>query len=113
MDNEIYAVERDDYAAFIGQLNKNLMDVVEKRDEDTLTLQIFSQKTNKHLCSRVITLEDGNEEYFIFNYPDSDERIAPKPVMKITLETKEEVQEFFNILNKIELEAHKNDGTLS
>ena len=44
--------------------------------------------------------------------PDNDERIEPKGVMKLTLNTKEEVQAFINILNKVQAEAHKNDGNL-
>lgn len=107
MDNNIYEVERDDYAGFIGQLNKQMMDV-EQFYEDTLTImKIKSKKTGKHLCTRVIT-EEGEEHYYVFNMPDDDERIAPKPVMKITLNDKEEVQAFFDAINKLQLEAKKD-----
>ena len=51
------------------------------------------------------------EHYFIFNMPEDNERIAPKPVMKVTLETKEEVQTFFDILNKIQ-RGENNDRNI-
>ena len=111
MDNSIYEVERDEYAGFIGQLNKQMMDV-EQFYEDKLTfMKIKSKKTGKHLCTRIIT-EDGEEYYYVFNMPDDEERIAPKPVMKITLDNKEDVQSFFNALNKLQLEAKENAGDI-
>ena len=98
MNNSIYEVNRDEYAGFIGQLNKQMMDV-EQFYEDKLTImKIKSKKTGTHLCTRMIT-EDGEEYYYIFNMPDDSERVAPKPVMKITLDNKEDVQAFFNALN--------------
>ena len=56
--------------------------------------------------------EDGEEYYYVFNMPDDDERIAPKPVMKITLDNKEDVQAFFDALNKLQLEAKKDAGNI-
>jgi len=55
-------------------------------------------------------LQDDNEsiKYYIYELPPASDRIAAKPIHKITLETRDEVQAFFNILNKI-----KNDRTLS
>ena len=108
MDNSIYEVERDDYAGFIGQLNKSMCDVEQFYEEDMTVIKIKSKKTGTHLCTRIIP-QASNEHYFIFNMPLDEERIEPKPVMKITLDTKEEVQSFFNALNKIQSEAHKND----
>ena len=111
MDNSIYEVGRDEYVGFIGQLNKEMMDV-EQYYEDKLTImKIKSKNTGIHLCTRIIT-EDGEEYYYVFNMPADDERITPKPVMKITLENKEEVQAFFDALNKLQLEAKKNAGNI-
>ena len=111
MDNSIYEVERDDYAGFIGQLNKEMMDVEQFYEENMTVVKIKSKNTGIHLCTRIIP-DDDVEHYYIFNMPTDDERVAPKPVMKITLESKEEVQSFFDALNKIQLEAHKNDGDI-
>ena len=103
MDNSIYEVERNDYVAFIGQLNKSLMDTEEYAFQDCTFLKVLSKKTGTHLCTRVIDHKDNdNEKYFIFNYPEESESIPPKPVMHITLNTIEEVQHFFDALNKIQ-----------
>ena len=101
MSNDIYEVTRDEYAGFIGQLNKQMCDV-EQYFEDGLTImKIKSKITGIHLCTRIIS-DNGEEHYYVFNMPINEERIAPKPVMKINLDTKEAVQEFFNVLNRIQ-----------
>lgn len=107
MDNSIYEVNRDEYAGFIAQLNKQKCDV-EQFYEDTMTvIKIRSKATNTHLCTRIIP-ESGEEHYYVFNMPLDEERVEPKPVMKVTLDSKEEVQAFFDAINKMQLEAKKN-----
>ena len=101
MYNDIYEVDRDDYAGFIGQLNKTMMDVEQKYEEHITRISIFSKKTNTLLCTRIIT-DEGEEKYFVYDMPLEEERIAPKPVMKITLDSKEQVQAFFDALNKLQ-----------
>ena len=108
MDNSIYEVERDDYAGFIGQLNKKMMEVEQYYGQDMTIVKIKSKTTGIHLCTRIIP-DEGEQHYYIFNMPLDEERVAPKPVMKINLNTKEEVQTFFNALNKLQQEAHKDD----
>lgn len=105
MDNSIYEVERDDYAGFLGQLNKQMMDVEQYYEEDMTIIKIKSKNTGTHLCTRIIP-QNGEEHYFIFNMPADNERVEPKPVMKITLDNKEDVQAFFNALNKMQQEKH-------
>ena len=39
--------------------------------------------------------------------PRPEERAAAKPVMKVTLESQEEVQAFFDALNKLQQEKKK------
>ena len=111
MDNSIYEVERDEYVGFLSQLNKQMMDVEQFYEEDLTIMKIKSKKTGTHLCTRIISA-DGPEHYYVFNMPDDDERIAPKPVMKVTLNNKEEVQAFFNALNKLQLEAKDHAGNI-
>lgn len=107
MDNSIYEVTRDEYAGFIGQLNKQMCDVEQFFEDGMTIMKIKSKATGTHFCTRIIP-EDDIEHYFIFNMPEDNERIAPKPVMKVTLETKEEVQAFFDALNKLQ-KGDKND----
>ena len=108
MDNSIYEVERDDYAGFIGQLNKEMMDVEQYYEQDMTIVKIRSKTTGIHLCTCIIP-DEGKEHYYVFNMPLDEERVKPKPVMKINLNTKEEVQAFFNALNKLQQEVHKDD----
>ena len=110
MDNSIYEVTRDEYVGFIGQLNKEMMDVEQYYEEDLTIMKIRSKNTGIHLCTRIIS--DESEHYYVFNMPADDERIAPKPVMKVTLNSKEEVQKFFDALNKLQLEAKENAGDI-
>ena len=83
------------------------MDVEQKYERENTTINFYSKKTNKLLCARNIP-QDGIETYFVFNMPDDDERVQPKAIRQIKLETKEEVQAFFNALNKV-LKENKND----
>ena len=110
MNNSIYEVERDEYVGFLGQLNKTMMDVEQYYEEDLTIMKIRSKNTGIHLCTRIIS--DEGEHYYIFNMPSDDERITPKPVMKITLDNKEDVQAFFNALNKLQSEAKENAGNI-
>ena len=111
MDN-IYEVEKDDYITFIGQLNKNLMDVELFHTENYTWVKVISKKTKKLLCTRGINPECEQELYYIYNYPDDDERCEPKAVCKIKLESREEVQAFFDAISKLQKEAKENAGTV-
>ena len=107
MNNEIYEVERDDYVGFLYQLNKEKMDVEEYDYPEGHIIKLKSKKTGKHLTTRIIDDEKHEEHYYVFNMPDDDERVEPKGVIKVTLNSKEEVQTFFDALNKLQLEAKK------
>lgn len=102
MDNSIYEVEREDYKNFLEQLNTEKMHKEESWLEQVHIVKIISNTTNTHLCSRISDSELKEEHYYIFNYPNDDERITPKPVCKINLDTREEVQTFFNALSKLQ-----------
>ena len=91
MDNSIYEVDMEDYKNFLEQLDTTKMHKEEAWMEQVHIIKIISNKTNKHLCSRISDDELEETHFYVFNYPDDDERIAPKPTMKIQLETREEV----------------------
>ena len=101
MNNDIYEVERDDYVGFIGQLNKQMMDVEQTYKNDSNVLRIYSKTTGKHLCTRIIA-QDGTEKYYVVNMTEDSKRVTPKKIRQIKLETREEVQAFFDILNKVQ-----------
>ncbi len=104
MENDIYEVDREDYKAFLAQLDTTKTHTEESWIENLHIIKIISNKSNTHLCSRICDAELEEEHYFIFNYPDSDERIAPKPVLKIDLNSREEVQDFLNAISKLQKE---------
>ena len=108
MDNSIYEVTRDEYAGFIGGLKKDACEVEQIYDEHMTIMKIKSKARGTHFCTRVIP-DDDVEHYYIFNMPLAEESVPNKPVLKISLDTKEDVQAFFDVLNKLQQEAHKDD----
>ena len=101
---DIYEVTRDEYTGFIMELNKAMMDVTISYEEDLAIEKIFSKKTGKLLCTRVLSNEE-EPHYFIYDMPEQEEKIPPKAVLKINITTKEEAQSLFDALNKMQLEA--------
>lgn len=104
--NDIYLVTKHEYAGFVEQIKYDTRDIKVIENSDSKEIQIFSKKTGKHLCSRICG-ENIKEQYYIFEFPDNDERCKPIPKMRINLETREEVQAFFNALK--EIKENQND----
>lgn len=101
MNESIFEVTREDYKAFVERLIPGMGEVKEEElDRWTMATKIYSKRTGKCWCSRVCKKEE-KEKYFIFEYPDDDEWGPPVPKMKITLETKEEVQALFDALAEL------------
>jgi len=107
MDKSIFEVERNEYAGVIGSMKTECFDMEKEYQDSDIYIRLRSKKTGKLITERVIH-EDSNEQYFIINLPEDDERTAPKKIRQYKLETKEEVQAFFDILNKLH-----NDRTVS
>ena len=103
MDNDIYEVTRDEYVGFVSEIKQECRDVEVSHLEDCTIMKILSKKTGTHFCTRIVP-ENGEEHYFIFNMPLDEERQAGKPILKIRLESREEVQAFLNALSKISKE---------
>ena len=104
MDENIYEVSRDEYVGFIGQINPAAKTVKEETNEGVKWIKTYSNSSHKLLATREIYLEgenEGQENYYVFEMPEPEERIAPKAIRKITLETKEEVQAFFDALSEV------------
>ena len=107
MDNSIYEIDRREYVGFLRELNKEKMDMEEFKGPEYTSIKLKSKKTGKHITTRIIDEEHG-EHYYLFNMPDDDEMVKPKGYVRVNLETKEEVQAFFDALKKLQ-EEHKND----
>ena len=114
IDKNLYEVSRNEYRGFIEQIKPECRRVeIEKVDKEHTAAKIFSINTGKCLCSRVTYSVDYGtpdpEKYYVFEMPENYERQAPIPKQQIVLETKEEVQAFFDFLaEKIKKENNKN-----
>jgi len=106
MDNSIYEVGRDEYAGVIGQINPKTSDIETYHEEYGTVIKI-KNKEGVHFTTRIIS-NDGEEQYYVFTLPQGEDCLPPKAIRKITLDTKEEVQAFFDALNKLQKEQ-KND----
>lgn len=107
MYDNIYEVSRDEYAGVVSQINTAYANIETKYEEDKTIIKIVS-KRGIDLTARIIP-EEGEEQYYVFNLPTKEESLPPKPVQKIVLVTHEEVQTFFDILNKIQGKEKEND----
>ena len=115
IDNSIYEVTRNEYKGFIEQIKPEYRRVeiieIDKRHTATKT---FSTNTGKCLCSRLTyTADQGErepEKYYVFEMPENFERQAPIPKQQIILESKEEVQAFFDFLAKKAKEEDNKNG---
>jgi len=106
MDNSIYEVTRDEYAGVIGQINPKTSDVYTYHEEYGTVIKIMN-KEGVHFTTRIIP-EEGDEQYYVFVLPQGEDCLPPKQVCKITLETREEVENFFSALNQLQKE-HRHD----
>ena len=108
--NDIYSVNQIDYQTFVEQIKPSARDVHDVELSSTShAVKIFSKKTGKCLCSRISYKDNTPEKYYIFTYPDDDERQEPIPKLKLNLETREEVQAFFTLLSNQMKKEKKND----
>jgi hypothetical protein len=105
MDNSIFEVSRDEYAGVVAQINPNFAEVEKYYTSECTIIKIVSKK-GIHFTTRIIP-DEGEEGYYVFNLPSAEESLPPKAIRKITLETQEEVQAFFNALNKLQQENKK------
>lgn len=101
MYNDIYEVERDQYAGLIGEMKTDCFDMEKEYNDEYTSVRLVSKATNTLITERLI-YEDGTEKYYIYNLPQNEERLAPKKIRKYELQTKEEVQAFFEVLNKLQ-----------
>ena len=113
INKSIYEVTRDEYKGFVDIIKPNAREIkIEDIGTIHIAAKIYSKKTGKCLCSRIGCKPncgfEEKEKYYIFEMPDDNERKAPTPVCKINLKTKEEVQAFFDFINKKQKEK-KND----
>lgn len=101
MNEEIYEVERDQYVGLVGEMKQDCFDMEKEYQEQDIVIKLVSKKTGELITKRIIH-KNSNEQYYIYKLPDAEERLASKIISQYKLETKEEVQTFFDILNKLQ-----------
>lgn len=105
-DKAMYEVSRDEYKSFIEQIKPECRRVeLDKLDWRLTAAKVYSVKSGRCLASRVFDhrQEVNNpepERYYIFEIPEANESLPPIPKLKINLETREQVQAFFNAVSK-------------
>lgn len=107
MYDSIYEVERIDYVAFIRGIKSDYRIVKTTDFEDCEITEVHSKLTNKLLGARVSHKNSAPEQYYIFAIPEAEESTPVTPRTNIILETREQVQAFFNAIKK--LREKKND----
>ena len=110
MKDSIYLVDREDYKALVERLKVEKIRTEKIEEREYSILKVFGINSDDCICSRK-TYNEGKfpEEYYIFKLPEDDEWGPPVPKRKIVLETKEEVQAFFNALSKLQKEKEQHD----
>jgi hypothetical protein len=115
IDKNIYEVSRNEYKGFVEQIKPECKRVeIKKIDEEHTATEIFSVNTGKCLCSRITYSADYGEhepeKYYVFEMPEKYERQASIPKQQLVLETKEEVQAFFDFLAKKNKKENNKNG---
>lgn len=98
MDENIYEVEKDEYKGFLSQIDPKKYSAKQEKNDGVYWIKIYSTTTGKLLCARELYSETYEEHYYVFEMPPVEDRIKPKPVMKITLDDPKEIQEFYKII---------------
>lgn len=101
MNQDLFEVTRDDYVGFLDQIKRDCKTVKKSTRDNLNVLEVYSKNTDKLLCARTVNADDNSEKFYIYNMPEIEERQASPARRKIVLETKEEVQAFFDILSKV------------
>lgn len=94
-------VSKNEYRGYIDQLKADRVYSEKQTFKNGIkAINIISYKTGKVLCGITQTL-DNEIKYYVFEMPDDDERKPAPAKRRITLKTKEEVQAFLDLLNKL------------
>ena len=99
-NKELYAVTREEYAAFVETLKPECRRIEVKEDEDSITYNIYSIKRDILLCSRESNLHRP-EKYYIYELANAEESRPAIPKTRLVLDSKEQVQAFFNAVAKM------------
>lgn len=98
MNENTFEVSRDEFVGFIQQIKRECLYVIpDGGDRET---NYYSADGTRHFAKHIHSDEKENDKYYVYEMPFDNERCAPRVIRKYTLETKEEVEAFFEILKK-------------
>lgn len=112
MENEIFEVERSEFKGFIDQIKPEMIVQTKTFEEEYSITSFYSRNTNKCLAKIYVPnpeTENLKIHFYVFEMPEDNERRAAKPVQCFTIETMEELQAFFEILNKLKKDKNENE----
>lgn len=112
MDNDIYEVSHDEYIGFIDQIKPQDQKTDIYNENGYQIIKTYSTTTNTLYAMRMNPDSSGKNKhahYYIFNMPLNTERKESPLVRKITLQTPEEVRNFFDEVSKIQKELKNHD----
>ena len=111
-NKDAYEVERADYQSFCEQLRMpHFQTEMHLLEDDAMEVQLISRTTGRCVAGRIydpreLPVEQLNpQRYFIFETPLPEESRAPIPKTHLHLETREEVQAFFDAISRLQ-KAH-------
>lgn len=107
MEENIYEVSKDEFIGFLGQIRPECIHFeYDGVGSPHAEVKGFSIDNQRHFTTQIMD-DDRGDFYYVFDMPLDEERKPPKKVRKITLDTREEVEAFFQLLNN--LHGDKND----
>ena len=101
MENkEFYEVSREEYAAFVETLKPECRRIEVKENKDSTIYNIYSIKRDILLCARESNRHKP-EKYYIYELANAEESRPPIAKTQLVLDSREQVQAFFNAVAKL------------
>lgn len=105
MNNEIFEVSRDQYVGLLDQIKPASRVIVQEQNQNYIIIKCYGKTNNKLLCERYAAQNDDvQDKFYIYDLPENQDWQPAKPKLKVTLQTREEVQDFFNCLAQLHKE---------
>lgn len=111
-NKDAYEVERADYQSFCEQLRmSHFRTEIISLEDGLMEIRLISRTTEHCVAGRIYDSRElpieqlKPQRYFIFETPLPEESRAPIPKTRLHLETREEVQAFFDAISRLQ-KAH-------
>jgi hypothetical protein len=112
METSIYEVDSGEYKGFIAQINPDTIVNKTESNEGVRWLKTYSKTSGKLLATIETYIERepvGMTNYYVFEFPPAEDRIAAKPVRTITITDDDVAKEFYKELVQ-HIKVEKKNG---